>query len=403
MDDLKLAWRNVWRNTRRSVVTMAATGLALYVMIAYTGVITGYIKGLEANLLDLEVGDIQVFADSYREKPSLYTTIEDPSKLAADLEAAGYQVSSRLLGSGLGASDENSSGVQLIGIDVAADADVTKISKQTKAGTWLEPDDEGVVIGWRLAETLSLDVGGELVVLSQGADGSMANDVYPIRGILKGISDGVDRAGVFMTEAEFRELMVLPEGVHQMIVRMPPGAELVAATEKAKGFAPEGVEVSSWKTIKPMLASMLESSTASMAIMAAVIYIAVGILILNAMLMAVFERIRELGVLKAIGFTPLKVLELIFLETAIQTTVAVAVGVAFAIPTNYYLVHTGIDMSSMGNVSIMGMAWDPVWRSSVTLETYTGPISSMFVIVALAVLYPALRAAYIRPLDAIRD
>ena len=137
--------------------------------------------------------------------------------------------------------------------------------------------------------------------------------------------------------------------------------------------------------------------------MAVIIYIAVGILILNAMLMAVFERIRELGVLKAIGFTPLGVLKLIFLETGIQTVVAMAVGVAFAIPTNYYLVHTGIDMSSMGNVSIMGMAWDPVWRSSVTLETYTGPITSMVVIVGLAVLYPALRAAYIRPLDAIRD
>ncbi|PRQ10147.1 ABC transporter permease [Enhygromyxa salina] len=400
MDDLKLAWRNVWRNTRRSVVTMAATGLALFVMIAYTGIITGYLKGLEANILNLEVGDIQVFANEYREKPSLYTTIADPAKLTADLEGAGYQVSSRLLASGLGASEENSSGVQMIGLDVVADADVSTISQQTRAGTWLEPDDEGVVIGWRLAETLSLDVGGELVVLSQGADGSMANDVYPIRGVLKGISDGVDRAGVFMTEAEFRELMVLPEGVHQMIVRKPPGTELEAATATAQGFGPDGVEISSWKTIKPTLASMLESSEVSMGIMAVIIYIAVGILILNAMLMAVFERIRELGVLKAIGFTPLKVLKLIFLETAVQTAVAMAAGVLVAIPVNYYLVHTGINM---GNMSVMGMAWDPIWRSSITLETYTGPMISMVIIVALAVLYPALRAAYIQPLDAIRD
>jgi putative ABC transport system permease protein len=400
MDDLKLAWRNVWRNPRRSVVTMAATGLALFVMIAYTGIITGYIKGLEANILDLEVGDIQVFGEEYREKPSLYTTIKDPTKLSADLEAAGYQVSGRLLASGLGASEENSSGIQMIGVDVLADADVSSISKQTQTGTWLAAEDEGVVIGWRLAQTLSLDVGGELVVLSQGADGSTANDVYPIRGILKGISDGVDRSGVFMTEAEFRELMVLPQGVHQMIVRKPPGTELDAATATAQSFATEGVEVSSWKTIKPTLASMLESSTASMAIMAFIIYIAVGVLILNAMLMAVFERIRELGVLKAIGFTPLKVLKLIFLETAVQTGVAMVAGVLIAIPVNYYLVHTGINM---GNMSVMGMAWDPIWRSSITLETYTGPMISMWVIVGLAVLYPALRAAYIQPLDAIRD
>ncbi|KIG16386.1 ABC transporter, permease protein [Enhygromyxa salina] len=379
---------------------MAATGLALFVMIVYTGLVTGYVNGLEANILNLEVGDAQVFANEYREKPSLYTTIPDPTQWSAKLEEAGYQVSPRLLASGLGASEDNSSGVQLIGLDVLADADVSSIGQQTKAGRWLEPQDNGVVIGWRLAETLGLDVGGELVVLSQGADGSTANDVYPIRGILKGISDGVDRAGVFMTEAEFRELMVLPEGVHQIILRTPPSEELEAATAVAQGYAPEGVEVSSWKMLKPMLASMLESSRASMAIMAVIVYIAVGILILNAMLMAVFERIRELGVLKAIGFTPMKVLKLIFLETGIQTAVALAAGVLLAIPANYYMIHTGINM---GNLSLMGMAWDPIWRSTVTVETYTGPITSLVIIVALAVFYPAMRAAFIRPLDAIRD
>jgi putative ABC transport system permease protein len=403
MDDLQLAWRNVWRNTRRSVVTIAATSLALFVMIVYTGLITGYIDGLQSNILDLEVGDAQAFAEGYREKPSLYTTIEAPAVLAEQLEAAGFRVAGRLLATGLGAGEDSSSGVQLIGIDVLSDAKVTSISEHLKAGAWLEPHDEGVVIGWRLAEALGLEVGGELVVLSQAADGSMANDLYPVRGILKGISDGVDRAGVFMTHAEFRELMVLPSGIHQMIVRTPPGAELSAATEQAQGFAPAGVEVLSWKQLEPMLASMLDASRAAMQVMAVIVYLAVGIVILNAMLMAVFERIRELGVLKAIGFTPVKILTLILLETGILTAVALVIGVALAIPMNYYMVHTGLDMSSMGNVTIMGMAWDPVWRSSVDLSTYTGPIKSLLVIVLLAVTYPALRAAFIRPLDAIRD
>ena len=403
MDDLKLAWRNVWRNTRRSVVTIAATSLALFVMIVYTGLVTGYVDGLQANIRDLEVGDAQAFAEGYREKPSLYTTIEDPALLADKLEAAGFTVAGRLLATGLGAGEDSSSGVQLIGIDVLSDAKVTSISEQLKAGAWIEPHDEGVVIGWRLGEALGLGVGDELVVLSQGADGSMANDLYPVRGILKGISDGVDRAGVFMTHAEFRELMVLPAGIHQMILRTPPGADLSAATEQAQGFAPAGVEVSSWKQLKPMLSSMLDASRGAMKVMAVIVYLAVGIVILNAMLMAVFERIRELGVLKAIGFTPWKIFKLIMLETGIQTAVALTVGVALAIPMNYYMVHTGLDMSAMGNVSIMGMVWDPVWRSTVNLQTYTGPITSLVVIVALAVSYPALRAAFIRPLDAMRE
>ena len=403
MDDLQLAWRNVWRNPRRSLVTIAATSLALFVMIVYSGLVVGYIDGLQRNVLDLEVGDAQAFADGYREKPSLYTTIAAPEPMIAELEAAGYQVSPRLLATGLGAGEASSTGVQLIGIDVTADAEVTRIAEQVDRGAWLAPDDEGVVVGRRVAELLGLEIGDELVVLSQGADGSMANDVYPVRGVLRGISDRIDRGGVFMTHPEFRELMVLPEGVHQLIVRVPQGSELDQATATANGFAPEGVEVSSWKQLEPMLASMLESARGAMQVMAVIVYLAVAIVILNAMLMAVFERIRELGVLKAIGFAPAKIFKLILLETGIQTAAALLVGVALALPVNHYMVVHGLDLRSLGNVSIMGVAWDPVWRSRVDLDTYVTPIVTLLIIVAIAVSYPAIRAALIRPLDAIRD
>lgn len=403
MDDLQLAWRNVWRNPRRSLVTVAATSLALFVMIVYSGLVAGYIDGLERNVLDLEVGDAQAYASGYREKPSLYTTIAEPAPLVRELEAEGYRVSPRLLATGLGAGERSSTGVQLIGLDVDADAEVTRIAEQVTKGTWLAPDDEGVVIGRRVAELLGLGIGDELVVLSQGADGSMANEVYPVRGVLRGISDRIDRGGVFMTDAEFRELMVLPEGVHQLILRVPAGAELAAATAKAQAAAPEGVEVSSWKQLEPMLASMLESARGATQIMAVIVYLAVGIVILNAMLMAVFERIRELGVLKAIGFAPAKIFKLIVLETSIQTSAALLLGIGLAIPTNVYMVRHGLDLSALGNVSILGVAWDPVWRSQVDLDTYLTPSLTLLVIVALAVSYPAARAAWIQPLDAIRD
>lgn len=401
VDDLKFAWRNVWRNTRRSVVTICAAAIALFVMIFYTGLVSGYLEGLENNILDLEVGEGQAFAEGYREKPSLYTAIEAPDDFVQSLEDAGYEASPRLRAVGLGAGQDNSSGVEIIGLDVEADAQVSKIHEHVASGSWLQPDDEGVVLGRRLAETLNLGVGDELVLLSQGADGSMANDLYTVRGVLQGISERVDRGGVFMTHARFRELMVFPKGVHQIIYRIPEGMELGPATDKARAMAPEGVEVASWKEIQPVLGSMLESAAGAMKVMMAIIYLAVAIVILNAMLMAVFERIRELGVLKAIGFGPGKIFALIMMETAIQTGFAVLVGVLVAIPVNAYMVRTGLDLSALGNVSIMGVAWDPVWRSKVDADTYITPTISLVSIVAVAVIYPALRAAFIRPLDAI--
>lgn len=402
MDDLRFAWRNVWRNTRRSVVTICATALALFVMIVYTGLVSGYLAGMKANIIDLDVGEAQVFAEGYREKPSLYSVIEQPDTMVIALEREGFKVAPRLLGTGLGAGEDNSAGVQMIGIDVARDRQVSKIAGELESGTWLRQDDEGVILGWRLADNLGLGVGDELVVLSQGADGSMANDVYPVRGILKSIG-GLDRVGVFMTQAKFRELMVLDAGVHQMILRTPPGTSLEAATAHAQTLAPEGAKVSSWKELRPSIASMLDASEAAMAVMGVIVYLAVGIVILNAMLMAVFERIRELGVLKAIGYPPGRVLLLVLLETAIQTLVAVALGVLLAIPVNAYMISHGIDLAALGNINVMGVAFDPVWRSRVELATYTGPITTLVVIVALAVIYPALKAAFVRPLDALRS
>ncbi len=372
-------------------------------MIFYTGLVAGYLEGLEANILDLEVGDGQIFAETYREKPSLYTSIEDPDELCADLEAAGYQASPRLLGFGLGAGEDSSSGVQMIGIDVEADADVGKIHEQIMDGAWLAPGDEGVVLGRKIAETLALGVGDELMILSQGADGSMANDLYPIRGVLKSVSQRVDSTGVFMDAATFRELMVFPEGVHQILFRVPEGAELKPATEAAAAMAPPELEVASWKDLNPTLASMLQGTEGAMMVMMGIIYLAVAIVVLNAMLMAVFERTREFGVLKALGFGPMKVFRLILLETGIQVVFMIALGLLLAVPVNIYMVNTGMDLSSMGNISVMGMAFDPVWRSKVDASTYTTPTISLMFIVGLAVIYPALRAAFIAPLDAIRD
>jgi ABC-type lipoprotein release transport system permease subunit len=402
MDELRMAWRNVWRNSRRSIVTIAATALALLVMIAYTGMVRGYMAGMKSNIIDLDVGEAQAFADGYREKPSLYTVIDKPDAMVVALEREGFKVAPRLLATGLGAGEDNSTGVQIIGIDVARDREVTKIAGELKAGQWLTEDDDGVILGWRLADNLGLHVGDELVVLSQGADGSMANDVYPVRGILKGIG-GLDRAGVFMTEAKFRDLMLLDEGVHQMILRTPPGTQLEAATAHANDFAPEGVKVSSWKELRPSIASMLDASEAAMSVMGVIVYLAVGIVILNAMLMAVFERVHELGVLKAIGYSPGRVLWLIVLETAIQTGVAIIIGTAASIPLNWYMTTHGLDLSALGNIDVMGVAFDPRWRSRVDASTYTGPIITLVIIVGAAVIYPALKAAFIRPLDAIRS
>jgi ABC-type lipoprotein release transport system permease subunit len=395
-----MAWRNVWRNRRRTVVTVAAMSLALFVMILYAGLVEGYLQGMEHNILDLEVGDMQVFAGDYRNNPSIYTRIDEPDALIQPLDKAGFPATPRLLAFGMAAAAESSAGVSFRGVEVERDARVSLIHEQISQGSWLDPGDPtGVVLGRRLARTLGLKPGSELIVLTQGADGSMAYDRYSVRGILRGISDATDRTGIFMTAEAFRELLVVRDGVHQIIVRRPDDLELPAAAARVESLAGE-LDVQTWRELLPTLASLLDSTRGMMITMFFIVYIAIGILILNAMLMAVFERIREFGVLKALGVGPFDVLRLIAVESAIQTGLALLVGVSFAIPGILYLSRTGLDLGRFGDFSVMGIAMDPVWRAAVTTGVFTGPIVTLVLIVSAAVIYPAVKAAVIDPVDA---
>jgi ABC-type lipoprotein release transport system permease subunit len=397
-----MAWRNIWRNRRRTIVTVGAMTLALLVMVLYTGLVEGYLQDLERNILDLELGDVQVHAKGYRDTPSIYKRIERHDALLAQLDEIGYSACARLLGSALVAAGESSAGAALRGVDTQRDAMVSEIFQHVAQGKWLDPADPmGVVVGRRMARTLGLKPGDELVVLSQATDGSMANDLFTIRGVLKIISDGTDRSGVFMTAGAFRDFFVLPEGVHQIIVRRPANLELTAVVDTVRGIADDW-DVKTWRELMPTLASLLDSTLGLIQIVFFIVYIVIGILILNAMLMAVFERIREFGVLKALGVEPGNVLRLIFVESSLQTTLALIVGLTLSIPGLWYLTRVGIDTGRLGGMSMMGMAVSSKWYAVVTSNTFAGPILTLVFIIFIAVLYPALKAARISPIEAMR-
>ena len=402
MNLFKMAWRNLWRNRRRSVVTIGAMSFALLVLLLYAGIVEGFMVAMENDVLDYEVGDLQVFATGYLDNPSLYARVDDPEAVLDALDAAGYPASARLLAGGLAAAGDLSAGVSFRGVDVEREARVSRVHERLAEGRWLDPTDgQGVVLGRRLAQILEVSPGAELVVLSQGADGSIANDLFTVRGVLGTVADATDRGAVFMNADAFRRLMVVPEGAHQIVVRRPETVPLEAAAERLRLLAPE-LDVRTWRQLMPTIASMIDSVRSIIYIIFFVAYIAVGILILNAMLTAVFERIRELGVLKALGMGPGQVLGLMAMETALSATIAIAIGASLSLPGMLYLSRVGIDVGTLGGTSMAGLAMRPVWYGIYNLDSFPGPILVLLVITFLAALYPALKAAWIRPVEAIR-
>jgi ABC-type lipoprotein release transport system permease subunit len=279
---------------------------------------------------------------------------------------------------------------------------VSRIGEHVSRGAWLDPADPGgVVLGRRLAQTLAVDVGDELVLLSQATDGSMANDLFEVCGVLLGVGDATDRAGIFMTEEAFRAFFVLPDGAHQVILRRSGEQQLDELAAAARGASPD-LDVKTWRELMPTMASLMDSTRSLVQLVFYIVYVVIAILVLNAMLMAVFERIREFGVLKAIGVAPGTVFAIILVESALQTALALLLGLGLSVPGLWYLTSVGIDTGALGGISLMGVAFNQIWYAVVTPYTFWGPAVALVVMVLLAVLYPAVKAAHITPVEAMR-
>jgi ABC-type lipoprotein release transport system permease subunit len=403
MKILSIASRNVFRNWRRTLVTTLAMGFSGFIMTLFAALMAGMLQTSERNAVAMNLGDIQIHAEGYRDDPDLYNRIDNAAGLVNKLQQRGFHATQRIYGFGLAAAGSTSAGVQMRGVNLKNEATVTQVHKHVMQGQWLSDSDPmGVVIGRKLARTLGIRPGDEVIIIGQATDGSMANDLYTVRGILKSIGEEVDRAGFFIVEHSFRELMVLPEGAHEIAVMRPDrSSDLESATAQVAALARD-YETLNWRQLQPVIARILDLADAQTIIMILITYVAVAMVILNAMLMSVFERIREFGIMKAIGVTPWQLMILIYAETMIQVVIASSISLASGWSAAHYFQKNGIDLSVIASsTSFGGVAIDPIWNAHVTTEALALPIVFLFIIAAAAVIYPAIKAAVIHPVKAI--
>lgn len=404
MNILSFASRNVYRSGNRSLVTIIAMAFACAMMIVFATLMEGFIAGSERNIVSMNVGDIQIHRQGYRDDPDIYNSITDSSTLASSIRKLGFTASERQFAFGLLASDQSSAGVQLRGIDLNFEPTVTQIDQHLMRGDWLNlADQHGVVIGKKLARLLDVSLDDELIFVGQTADGYMANDAFHVRGILKTVSASIDNAGVYMSTEMLRELITLPENAHEIVImRTDRTGDLVMATKQVASLANNELEVMNWQQLMPVISRFMETAQIQTFIMLLFTYIAVASVVLNAMLMSVFERINEFGIMKAIGVRPWQIVQLVYAEIIIHTMLASVIGVIVGVAISWYLQLHGIDMSSIAEgISFAGIAMDPIWYAQLSTKSLVIPVLFLFVIAFIAVIYPATKVALIRPLAAI--
>lgn len=375
--------------------------LTLTLMIAYSGLVWGVLNQLERNATLLGPGEIQLHVPGYLADRSIYKVINQPERIVAQIEQTGVNATPRLQSFGLVSCGENSAGAQILGIDLHKEKGVTTFHQHIARGTFLQQPMD-VVLGNKIAVTLGAAIGSELVVVTQAADGSIGNDLYRITGILNGIGEETDRSTIIMSLDDFKHLFGIGDVATEIAVRRINQADdLNVLRDRIKQTVPFA-EVKTWKELFPAVSDMIEIADLSIYILFFIIYIAASLIMLNTMLMSVFERIKELGIMMAIGLRPVNVLGLIMLETFFLSLCGILLGGLCGVTLSLYLTHAGLDLSAFSEgISVAGILAEPHWFAVTNIETVLPPIVFVFIVSFIAVLYPAIKACRLEPVDAL--
>jgi len=395
------SWRNLWRNSRRTLITLIALALTTAVLIINLALVEGYLKDAVANATDLVVGEAQVHAPGYLEDHSLYKTIENPDAILKAARDNGIGATERTYGYGLVSVGNKSAGAFFWGVKPSAEKTTFELAKHIGEGSFLtDSETGGIVLGKKIARSLNANVGDEIIAVVQAADGSLSPALYNVTGILKSAGEDIDRGAAILNDADFRGLFVMDKGVHEIALN---SKGRIAPEMMPQLLAPAlgKAEIKTWRQLLPAFSDIINLSSASIGIIGIVFFLAAGLGIMNTMLMATYDRMREFGILKALGTGPARIIGNVLAEAFLLSLVATLIGIILGLAGSYYLQVVGLDTGKVsGEISFAGVAFDPVWHASISVRTIILPVLEMWVICVLASLYPAILAARLEPVKA---
>ena len=409
--DIKIAWRNIWRNPRRTILTISAIAFASLLLVFMLSFQFGSYEAMINSSVKIHTGHLQVQAKDYQDKQSMHLVVPDPNEIGSILnDTTGVEAYTfRAKAFSLVSSSERVYGVVVIGIDPAREAYVSTLKSSIRQGSYLAEDDLNIVsghalVGKLLAKNLQVGIGDELTLLGQGRDGSIAATVVKIKGIYSSGLDEFDRSSIHVPLKFFQDIYSMRGAVHKIVAT---GKSLKQVSKIKRGVAAElsksnlkhPLKVLDWEELMPGLRQAIEMDLVSGIIFYLILILVVAFSILNTFLMAIFERTREFGVLMAIGTTPRRLTRLLLIESLSMTMIGIVTGIILGcIITWYFQVH-GIDISGtselLSQYGISGRIHPKLSMPSAII----GP-AVVLLITFLAALYPALKIRRLRPVEA---
>jgi len=405
--ELRLAWRNVWRNPRRTGLTVAATVFAVVPVVFFVAMAAGLHEKMIEDSVRVSSGHVQISGRGYFEKQTLEQFMRFDEELVRRLDAmpevVGY--APRVVAFGLLSEESATRGVAILGVDPERESSVSSLSARVQSGRFVGGGGRReMVLGARLAEILSAEIGDELLLYSVAYSLETAYELFRVVGIMRLPDANLDRSLAVVSVADAQEFYVYGDRVTEVAI-LARDADAVPALRArlAESLREGGVEVRSWKQTMPELDQLIFLDDAGMYMMLVILVVVVAFGILNTILMAVLERKREFGVVLALGLRPRAVFRIVYLESLMLAGVGLVLGLVIGIPLVLYFQANPVALTgdSAAAMELFGIEPLFVWKLKPL-----NPIGSTLTILGVAVvaaLYPALKASHGRPVDVLRS
>jgi ABC-type lipoprotein release transport system permease subunit len=400
---LRMAFRNIFRQKRRTIFT----GLSIVGGFTLAVIFIGWADGSYNNIIDqftrTRLGHIQIHEKTYLDRPTIFKTVPDVPQVGAVLDRTKGVESwaPRVFSAGLAGTGDKSAGVRIIGIDPERENRTTRFDRTIVRGrAFRSSAAREAILGRGLADILQAELGDSIVLLSQGADGSIAEDKFTLIGVASSGDELTDRTAYYLPLATAQDYLVLGSRVHEIAVVVAKLSRVEAISRDiALGLRDPNLSVAPWQVFAKSFYDAMKADKAGMWITLLVIVVIVAVGVLNTVLMSVLERRREYGLLKALGTKPRRIVRLVLLEVVILAVFSMIIGAGLGLGANMILSRHGIKFSS--GLTYGGMVFDTM-RSEINLRSFTIPALTVILSAVLVGFFPAVKASRTEPARTMR-
>ena len=408
--ELKMAWRNIWRNPRRTLLTIAAIAFASMILVFMLSFQLGCYETMINTAVKISTGHLQIQAQGYLKDKKMRLVIKDPDKVAKFLDTVKGidNYTFRTNGFALVSSDKRTYGVVVTGIDPLKEANVSSIKSLIRKGRYLQEDDEyAALIGELLSNNLKVDINDEITILGQGRDGSIAAAVLTIKGIFNSGIDEFDRNVIMMGLKGFQEIFSMGTSVHEAVITADSLGDVSMIKQNIQNNfltikGDESLAVPDWMEIMPGLVQGIQMDLVSGIIMYIILVIVVAFSIFNTFLMAILERTREFGVMMAIGTSPSRITKLVMFESICMTIVGIVLGIIIGSLVTLYFQKHGIFIAGTEDILKEYGIPERLYPRLSLISAVAGPLV-VFLITFVSSVFPALRIRKLKPVEAMAN